>query len=210
MCHVNNEKRETTRDRQNGTSKSRKNQNAWRKGNLQILENTGSEHHQTSRDDRKILKDYPRRTKKLLETKLYGRNLLKEINTWVVLLVRYSGPFLKWTREELKQMDQRTRKLMTIHKTLHSRDDIDRLHVSRKGKRGVTSMEDSVDASIQQFEVYIKKRGERLITATRNNTINTRINRTTITRKQKWEEKQSYGHSKRLTTDISHEKHGCG
>ena len=35
-------------------------------------------------------------------------------------------------REELKQMDQRTRKLMTMHKALHPRDDVDRLHVSRK------------------------------------------------------------------------------
>ena len=33
-------------------------------------------------------------------------------------LVRYSGPFLKWTREGLKQMDQRIRKLMTI-KVIH-------------------------------------------------------------------------------------------
>ena len=30
-----------------------KNQNARKKGNLQILENTGSEHHQISRDERK-------------------------------------------------------------------------------------------------------------------------------------------------------------
>ena len=44
-----------------------------------------------------------------------SRNLIKGINTWAVSLVRYSGPFLKWTREELKQMDQRTRKLMTMH-----------------------------------------------------------------------------------------------
>ena len=38
------------------------------------------------------------------------RNLIKGMNTWAVLLVRYSGPFLKWTREELKQMDQRIKK----------------------------------------------------------------------------------------------------
>ena len=30
----------------------------------------------------------------------------------------------KWTREELRQMDQRKRKLMTMHKALHPRDDI--------------------------------------------------------------------------------------
>ena len=77
-------------------------------------------------------KEYLRRTRKLLETKLSIRNLIKAINTWAVPLVRYSGPFLKLTREELKQMDQRTRKLMTMHKALHPRDDVDRLYVSRK------------------------------------------------------------------------------
>ena len=77
----------------------------------------------------KIQKEYLRRTRKLLETKLSSRNLIKWINTWGVPLVTYSGPFLKWTREELRQMDQRTRKLMTIHKALHPRDDIDWLYV---------------------------------------------------------------------------------
>ena len=81
----------------------------------------------------KIQKEYLRRTRKLLETKLSSRNLLKRINTWVVPLFRYSGPFLKW--DELKQMDQRTRKLMTMHKLLHPRDDVDRLYVSRKEER---------------------------------------------------------------------------
>ena len=50
----------------------------------------------------KIQKEYPRRTRKLLETKLNSRNLIKGINTWAVPLVRYSGYFLKWTRSELK------------------------------------------------------------------------------------------------------------
>ena len=63
----------------------------------------------------KIRKEYQRRTRKLLETKLSSRNLIKGINTWAVPLVRYSGLFLKWTWDELKQMDQRTRKLTTMH-----------------------------------------------------------------------------------------------
>ena len=71
-----------------------------------------------------IKKEYFRRTR--IETKLYRRNLIKDINTSAVPLVRYSGPFLTWTREELKQMDQRTRKRMTMYKALHLRDDVDR------------------------------------------------------------------------------------
>ena len=47
---------------------------------------------------------------------------------------------------------------MTMHKALHPRDDVDRLYVSRKeGGRGLTSIEDSVDASIQRLEDYIEK-----------------------------------------------------
>ena len=43
----------------------------------------------------KIRKEYHRRTRKLPETKLSSRNLIKGINTWAVPLIRYSGPFLK-------------------------------------------------------------------------------------------------------------------
>ena len=56
------------------------------------------------------------------------------------------------------------------------------------------------------IEDNIKKRKGTTITATRNNTDNTNINRTKITRKQKWEEKQLYGYFKRQTSEISHVK----
>ena len=104
----------------------------------------------------KIKKGYLRRTRKLLETTQYSRNLTKGINTWDVLFVRYSGPFLKWIRE-LKQMDWRTWKLMTMHKALHPIDDIDRLYMSRKrSERGLDNIEDNVDAPIQWLEDCIK------------------------------------------------------
>ena len=97
----------------------------------------------------KIQNEYLRRIRKLLETKLSSSNLIKGINTLAVLHVRYSGPFSKRTRYELRQIDQRTRKLMTMHKALHPRDDADRLYVPRKeGGRGLASIEDSVDTSI--------------------------------------------------------------
>ena len=74
------------------------------KRNLQILGNIWTWHHQTSGDKRKkIEKEYLRRTRKLLETKLDCRNLIKGINNWAVPLVRYSRPknFNKWTREQI-------------------------------------------------------------------------------------------------------------
>ena len=71
-------------------------------------------------------------------------------------------------------MDQRTRKLMTMQKALHTRDDVDRLYVSRKeGRRKIASIEDSVDASIQPLEDYIEKHERGLITSIRNDTDDT-------------------------------------
>ena len=94
---------------------------------------------------------------------------------------------------------------MTIYKALHPRDNVDRQYVSRKeGGRGLPSIEDSVDASIQ--EGYIEKHEGGLITAIRNNTNNTIDNRMTNTRKQKWEEKQLHGRFKRLINNILHDK----
>ena len=104
-------------------------------------------------------------------------------------------------------MDQRIRKLMTMHKALHPRDDVDRLYVSRKeGGRGLTSIEDSVDASIQRLEDYIQSHNGGQITAIRNDIDDTMDNRMTKTRKQKWEEKQLYGRFKRLINNISRDK----
>ena len=63
-------------------------------------------------------------------------------------------------------MDQRKRKLLTIHKALHPGDIIDRLYASENEVGiGIGSIEDYVDASIQGLEEYIKKSKERLITA---------------------------------------------
>ena len=42
-----------------------------------------------------VKKEYFRRTRKLIETKLNSTNLIKGINTWAVPLLRNSGPFLK-------------------------------------------------------------------------------------------------------------------
>ena len=49
------------------------------------------------------------------------------------------------------------KKLKTMHKALHLRDDIDKLYVSRNEEgRGLTGIQESVDASIKRLEDYIK------------------------------------------------------
>ena len=140
-----------TNDRMNSTTKSRKNQNALRKGKLPVLWNIGSGHYQTRGDERKKFKksiSYERENCK------HCWNLIEGENTWAVPLVRYMGPFLKWTREELQLMDKRTEKLMPMHKTLHPRGHFERLYAWRKQERiGLVSIEDYMDASIWGIKV---------------------------------------------------------
>ena len=40
---------------------------------------------------------------------------------------------MKWTKSEFDEIEKRTRKVMTLNKKLHHRNDVDRLHVSRMG-----------------------------------------------------------------------------
>ena len=94
-----------------------------------------------------------------------------------------------------------------MHKALHHRDDVDRLYVSRKeGGRGLASIEDTVDASIQRLADYIEKHERGLITTIRNDTDNTINERMTTTSKQKREGNDSMARFKRLVNNISHQK----
>ena len=99
------------------------------KRNAHIFENIGSDTIKHMEMKGKIKTECLRRTRDLLETQIYGRSSIKGINSLAVPLVRYSAPFSNWTREELNQMEKRKRKLMTIHKALHHRYDVNRLYV---------------------------------------------------------------------------------
>ena len=70
--------------------------------------------------------------RKLLKTCLCRRYFIKGINTWAVSLVRYSVLSLEWTKEEVRQMDQRTKKLMMMHMVLHPRNDLDYIFQEKK------------------------------------------------------------------------------
>ena len=94
------------------------------------------------------IKEKNRRTRRLLETQLFSKNLIKRISTWTVSLVRYSESFLKWTRDKLIQMDQRPRKLTT---RLHRQA----VFVKKRRKRS-RQLWRLIDASTQGCKDYIK------------------------------------------------------
>ena len=71
-------------------------------------------------------------------------------------------PFLKWTKEKQKQkssetLDDRTRKLTTMHNALNSRDEVDGEYVKRKRGRKLPDVQDCADMAIQVLEEYTKR-----------------------------------------------------
>ena len=83
----------------------------------------------------KVSKEYFRRLKKVLKSKLNGGNLVQGVNTWAVSLLRYSAAFISWRKCELQAIDRKTWKLFTIYGGLHPNSDVDRLYIPRSEER---------------------------------------------------------------------------
>ena len=120
----------------------------------------------------KVMKEYKRRLRLVLKSKLNGKNKIQGINTWAVALVRYSGGILDWKNDELKKIDRQTRKMMTMYGALHPKSDVDRLYLPRKiGGRGLISCEKCIRAEENNIGWYIKNVVEPLLMAVRQGEI---------------------------------------
>ena len=61
------------------------------------------------------------------------------MNAWAIGVMRYRERIIYWTKEKLKDMDWKTRKIMTLNRCLHARSSMARLYMKRKGGRGLYS-----------------------------------------------------------------------
>ena len=99
-------------------------------------------------------KEYLRRTKLIMRSKLKGRNKIMAV--WAVSLMRYGASILGWNTNELQKLDRKTRKIMTINKELHPRSEVARIYVSRRrGGRGPISCECCVRGEENSLSWYI-------------------------------------------------------
>ena len=80
----------------------------------------------------KITKEYKQRQILILKTKLNGRNKVTAINTWAVAIFRHGAGIIQWKASELKDLDRKSRKAMTMYGGLHPKSNVDRLYVKRK------------------------------------------------------------------------------
>ena len=105
----------------------------------------------------KIEREYFRRMRKVLRSKLNAGNMITAANTWAVSLFRYGSGIVQWNKQELQSIDRKSRKLLTIHGALHPRSDVDRIYVKRpKGGRGLMSVEDVVRCEEHSLARYVR------------------------------------------------------
>ena len=106
----------------------------------------------------KVKTEYFRRLGLLLKSELYAGNLITGINAWAIGIVRYTAGILDWGSTELKKMDVKTRKTMTMHGAFHRKSDVDRLYLKRKdGGRGLISVVDCVRMEEENLLEYTTK-----------------------------------------------------
>ena len=104
-----------------------------------------------------IRKEYLKRIKAILKSKLNSGNMVKAINTWAAPVIRYTAGIIDWTKEELCNLDRKTRKTMTMHRALHPRSNVNRIYAPRKdGGKGLLSIEDCVNIESRALGQYLK------------------------------------------------------
>ena len=120
---------------------------------LGILEADGVKHEEMKDQ---IKKEYIRRVRNILKSKLNGGNIILAFNSRAVSIIRYGAGIISWTKMELEELDRRTRKLMTRYGAHHPKTNVDRLYLQRcEGGRGLLGLEDCVQVEVHSLEKYL-------------------------------------------------------
>ena len=73
----------------------------------------------------KIIREYKRRLRLVLKSKLNGKNKIQAVNTWAVAILRYGAGIIDWKGDDLKQLDRSRRKTLTMYGAFHPSSDVD-------------------------------------------------------------------------------------
>ena len=118
--------------------------------------------HEEMKD--KIKKEYIRRVRNKLKSKLNGGNIISAVNSRAVSIVRCGAGIINWTKMELEELDRRTKKLMTMYGAHHPKTDVDRPYLQRCERgRGLLGLEDYVQVEVHSLEKYLSTLKEKTL-----------------------------------------------
>ena len=120
---------------------------------LGLTEGDGIQH---SSMREKIRKECFRRVKSILRSELNARNRIDAISSLALPVVTHSFTIINWSLTEIKKVDTKIRKLLTMHGMYHPKSDVNRLYLSRKEEgRGPVQLELSLKTSIIGMNTYL-------------------------------------------------------
>ena len=112
----------------------------------------------------KTIKEYKRRLRLVLKSKLNGENKITAINAWAVAVFKYGAGILQWKESELKDVDRKSWKAMTMYGALHLKSDVERLYIkSKEGGRGLVRVKRCVREKENSLDFYVASSEENLI-----------------------------------------------
>ena len=141
-----------------------------------ILEASGLKHEEMKGQTEK---EYIRRVRNMLKSKLNGGNIISAISSRAVSIVRYGAGIISWTKMELEELDWKTKKLMTMYGAQYPKADVDRLYLQRCERgRGLLGLEDCVQVEVRSLEKYLTTSKEKILKE---------VSRSTVTENNKYE-----------------------
>ena len=104
----------------------------------------------------KVAKEYYRRVRKIWSSELYSKNKTHAYNSFAIPILTPTFGILEWTKEEVHQIDVKTRKILTLTGNFHRNSSVDKLYTPRdKGGRGLSSAFDVFLARIVSLARHI-------------------------------------------------------
>jgi predicted GNAT family acetyltransferase len=104
----------------------------------------------------RLKQEYNSRPRMILKSELNARNKITAIGALAVPVLRYSFGIINWRIEDIKKIDRKTRKILTMYKMHHTKANIDRLYVkSKEGGRGLVQVEVAYKAEITSIAEYL-------------------------------------------------------
>ena len=112
----------------------------------------------------KVRKEYYRRVRLVLKSELNAANRFEAINTLAVPVNTYSFNIRNWKMSEIKRLDTKTRKLLTIYRMHHPKADVNRMYLPRRiGGRGLTKLETAYKSTTIGLETYLRNTDDALL-----------------------------------------------
>lgn len=163
-----------------------------------------------------VRREYFRRLRLTLKSELNAGNTIRAINAWAIPVIRYTGGIVDWTVAELREIDKKTRRLLTLHGAFSMHGDVDRLYVPRcKGGKGLLQVEQLVREEECELTEYVchHERNDRLLRMVykerviqAEETKSQCRQRLAEERLQSWKSKPLHGMFIRQTEDVIDEK----